>query len=209
MYKIDLGKLCQKLNYHCKTLVKSFFVLVIISPLVLVANYATAGYQCTAKENCKMVWSSGGTGTLTCGNPSWDCTWYPDASSSYPPSPPPPAHQPPPTPLPPTMSPAEKIVFCNTAPYEIAADLRSCKAEVKLKRDMQFVNCGVKGTVVWNFSYIGKRISLYHSKTSTYDYTQQCNNITQSYASYSTSMCQAEENRARGRAVGICGPIQW
>ncbi len=150
-----------------------------------------------------MTWQ-GTSGTLTC-TPRTHCDWYPDPKPQpTPPPPPPPA--PPPAPV---MTQEQRKQFCDTAAYEIRADLQTCEAEVNLDRATQYAGCRDHGTLEWSFDYTGARLSVKNNMTFKYNLLMECQNMVHSYASYTKSICSAEENRARGRAVGICGPIQW
>jgi hypothetical protein len=37
----------------------------------------------------------------------------------------------------------------------------------------------------------------------------QCKGMVRSFAGFTTAECDNQGNRARGRAVAVCGPIKW
>lgn len=205
MYRIYLGSLYKKVkNFFLKSALKILLFFLTIGQ-VFIASSANAGYFCTVINDCTMTWQ-GTSGTLTC-TPRTNCDWYPDPAPQ--PTPPPPPPPPPPTPSAPAMTPEQRKQFCDTAAYEIRADRQTCDAEVDLKRSAQDNGCRDHGTLDWNFNYTGVRMSVKNNMTFSYYLRMDCQKMVISYSNYTKSICAAEENRARGRAVGICGPIQW
>lgn len=100
-------------------------------------------------------------------------------------------------------------MFCDTASIEIAADVRSCQNETALKRDMQIESCRDHVTLNWSVSYKGARMERTVKQIFEYSSLIQCKGMVRSFAGFTTAECDNKGNRARGRAVAVCGPIQW
>lgn len=128
--------------------------------------------------------------------------------------PPPPTFTPPPPSLPPPsnatlVAAQEKKEFCDTAPLEVATDVEDCQAKVDLMRVVQLESCKDHGTLNWSFNYTGARMETSTKQVFEYVSLLQCKGMVHSFAGYTGSSCSTQGNRARGRAVSVCGPIQW
>lgn len=172
------------------------------STLISTSTYA-AGYDCYMVRPC---WWDGATSTLTCGVVHTFCRYIPDAPA-------PPNTPPPPTPYTPppvsSLTPEERRAYCDASSYEVSADRQSCDAGVVLVSGANGYNCSSKGTIKWDYSFSGARFSTNFSSSYSYSDSNSCLGMNASFSNYARSQCAAQENRARGNAVGICGPIQW